>query len=145
MIKRIFILILGIALLLGATWLAYEFFTYQLINPESVFVFNLDIFGILSISIFGGIGLFVCALPYRCAEVIKNKTISESVKLCWIFFAIFASIGLMINYTNYFVNIKGKGFVNCEFHSQRSKDWMLNKYARTQEDCEKEGGREVSK
>ena len=85
------------------------------------------------------------AFSYRLSEVVKNKNIDVSAKKIWTLVIVFSFVGVTINYTNYFVNIKGKGLVECEFHVQRHKDWMLNKYARTQEDCEKEGGREVSK
>ena len=139
-----FIILLGIALLSGLVWVASISFIHQLVNPESVFVFDFDIFGLLSISVFGLIGLMLAGLPYRLAEVFQNKKIIENIKLCWLVFAFFAFVGVTINYTNYFVNIKGEGLVECDFHVQRHRDWLLQKYARTQEDCGKDGVRNVS-
>ncbi len=152
MIKRIFLVMLLLALLIGLIWVTYGSFINQFVNPEKVFVFYFDIFGFLSASLFGLIGLILIGFFYRLAEAIKNKdlmasgTKSEKIsgKIGWISCSIFAIIGLTINYTNYFINIQDKGFVSCEFVTQRHKDWMLNKYARIQEDCEKEGIREVS-
>lgn len=141
MIKRIFFVILTTAILLGSAWLSYNMFTNQLINPESVFVFYFDVFGYLSFGIFGMLGLFLVGTGHRVTEAIKNQDIQMSVTPFWVAFAVCVTMGLAINYTNYFVNIKDEGLVSCEFHVQRSKDWIVRRYARIQEDCEKKGVR----
>ena len=144
MIKRIFILLLGIILISGLIWILNVSFIQQLFEKDRVFVFYLDIFGFFSVLLFGGFGFLVVGIYHRIVELIKNQDIKMSVIPFWIAFVFFAIIGLIINYSNYFVNIKNKGLISCEFHVQRHKDWMLNKYARTVEDCEKKGTRNVS-
>lgn len=137
MIRHVIFLLLTLCFLLGVIWIAESFWIAQFIDPKKVHIFDFDIFGVYSIAIFGFIGLFLVAVFHRFAEVIKNKHIEMPAKPFWIAFAIFSVIGLIVNYTNYFKNIRGYNLVECQFHSQRHRDWMIKKYARSIEECQK--------
>ncbi|WP_299011541.1 hypothetical protein [uncultured Shewanella sp.] len=137
MIRHVLLLLLTLCLLFGVIWIADFFLLAQFINPEKVHIFDFDIFGVYSIAIFGFTGLCLVGVFHRFAEVIKNKHIEMPAKPFWIAFAILSVIGLIVNYANYFKNIRGYNLVECQFHSQRHRDWMIKKYARSIEECQK--------
>lgn len=136
MILRGFLLLLSIIILCGSVALAYVFVIEPLLYPRDVEFFSFDIFGIISLSVFGVLALSIIAFSYRFYGFITQKEFHFHSKTYWVFIILFGFFGVTLNYINYFVNIKDNNLVECDFHTQGHKDWLLKKYSKTIKGCE---------